>query len=645
VLHLLGDGRPTLTARLLSYLRLLGYSDSQSDQALANLTSSLLVRATDAEVYESSRRPTGLFVSEAGKYFRDNLLSNPDYLLSVVLDVPLEHSELRLAMRQMTGDDHRSADFILSLRSLVEYAGDVRKKETNQVFRLLKSRGSPELRRVTFSLRKGGLLLSCLRTALQQIVDRGHHAVSPRIKDATEGLHSVLKDLDQAIDTMESKLDEADNKGREERTQAPSDESRRVGDVEFGISLKPDAEGMALDVAVQTEGDRPIMLIGVMPADGEASFPQGTVAQPLLEDESGRWRRLEERARVELKAPSLTLPSGVQGLRLQGIGLSERTASRVGLLSPALVDGKFALQLRTPSQNGRRFEVQDIGKALTQTEVAELGRSIREKVSSATTSQFAEQLLIQGSRLATEVLTPHGRNILSTQYRAIDTLVVLVPEMGLDVPWEWLRPTPQHEDLDRRQLLCQQWRIIRWPASPVDAVHRLREADHTVAVGSLTTFGLGNSSAWRQELPTTLGELRAITDPFETIHLVGHYVEQNDELILKTGETRLVIGVDAAKAIPILSKGKCVILSGCSVGAAPHTTNLAIALANDYECFVWTPVVPIDERDASELDMKLHEYLRSSPQETVDNFFMSRNRTNGWTNVYVRYGFGAPDIN
>lgn len=639
VLQLLGDGRPMQTKALFRQMRLLGYVEEHIDIALARLTSTLLIRGTDVEVYAPNNRASSIYLTEAGAYYRNHLLANADYVLSAVLDVPLEHSELRrVQVRSREGSDV-AVDFVVALKSLVEYAAEARKTETNQIYRLLKHPSTPDLRRVAFALRKGGLMIRSLRDALLSLQDRGQYSNSPRVKEVLSELPAVIESLSRAVSSLESRLDDTEHKRSTSVPPMPAD-PRSLGEELVTLHYQADAEGVALSVRVDAPGPESPMLIGLIPsADASgAQPPQATVAYMGFEDSLSS-ADAASHGSFQLRAPSVTLKPDSGGqvphVSVQAVRLTDSSSKRIALLSPALADSKLILRLNTPSSVHRRLDNHDVGQPVDFRVLCDLGLQMTKRVGSCTSQKLAEELLIQGTRLAEVTLSAPGKNTVSSLLDFVDTLVVFVAETDLSIPWEWLRPTPQSP------MLCQKWNVIRWPASPIDAIYRIDEALSGIRAAPLKTFGLGEAPApWRASCEPSLAALNSTCVGAATVHLVGHYDPIEAEMVIEQQSGQLRVGRHGVAAIQPVPDCTNVILSGCEVGAETEARNIAVLLAQRYGCSVWTPLVAVDRSDVEQLDRDLALYLDGTTEPTLEQFFRRRNETRGLSAVYARYGFG-----
>lgn len=650
VLHLLGDSGSVQTEKMLSYLRLLGYGDDQSHVCLNRMIGSLLVRGTDSERYDARNPPSGLFLTEAGQYYRNYLLANPDYLLAAVLDVPLEHAEIAvLARTHKTSIEPKEIDFVLRLRSLVEYALEVKKKETNQVFRLLKLPSSAELRRVTFALRKGGLLLISIRDAMAALSDRGYYTTSNKVKAAIGDLPTIIDDLSNTISTLEDRLLQIENKGRANRLHVPTPQSRTVGSDEFLLTYGDDADGLTVNVQVSAHPGAAPMFIGVSAQDAGSEEVQVGVAYPVVGGPEPGQRasgRINSADRLETSALSLSnAGSKPLNVQIQALQLPRGDIKRIALLSPTMIDGKLILTFRTLSDTRRQADAHDVGKPIERKRLLELTGNALCRVGECSDEQIRESLLIQGTRLADELLSIAGKNTFCGCIGLIDTLVIFMAEADLAVPWEWLRPRSSVTD-KKSSMLCEHWNIIRWPAAEVDALYQLADAESPPLAAPLTTYGLrnGKNKTWRRKCPKTLSALREDCSKCATVHISGHYDGEDSQLQVGHESIELLLSADSVSAIRPVPEGCNVILSGCAVGAAEHNRNIALTLVRHYGCLVWTPLVAINEAQVEKIDQHLGDFIKDSPTATIVDFFRKLNAEVSWSNVYVRYGFGSKPV-
>jgi hypothetical protein len=188
-LCLLDRRENTPLTELLRWMELLGYPRSIVLKVLQRLAGPLLVRAADTDTFDINNRPAGLSLTDAGYYYRDHFLGNADYLVSTVLDVPLEHEALRNLV-DTTPAAKLGRLFTERVNSLLEYSRLVVEREARQVFGTLQGApASAELRRVADVLRRGGLLTRSLLRGLRAIAARSGNA--PPLRQGCSTLYTI----------------------------------------------------------------------------------------------------------------------------------------------------------------------------------------------------------------------------------------------------------------------------------------------------------------------------------------------------------------------------------------------------------------------------------------------------------------------
>lgn len=240
ILTLLSLSETVEVAELINCLALLDYPSDVVRACLHLLHGPLLIRATDTDMFDPSNPPTALYLTNAGKYYRNHLLKTADYLATAVLDVPLEHRGIRDMLDRdkealQSALSTTGAPFWLRIESLIEYAEEIANREGRQIRLLTRARPSERLRRMADLFQKGGLLTYDLHYALRNVIERGRSSASVGLRRNLDAIENRTIALANSLQNLEELLREIANRGRKApRTSPPPDYTQQFGPL--GIS-------------------------------------------------------------------------------------------------------------------------------------------------------------------------------------------------------------------------------------------------------------------------------------------------------------------------------------------------------------------------------------------------------------------------
>jgi hypothetical protein len=305
-------------------------------------------------------------------------------------------------------------------------------------------------------------------------------------------------------------------------------------------------------------------------------------------------------------------------------------------LSVNIEGGSWVLTLNVPSQD--RAEAVTLGVVKDPSTVQTWSKGRLNDVFMATASGLAvtDRLRTIGTELARRVMSPDGHNLLASYYGQVDTVILATNQT--DIPWELMCPPPDAGDL--LPLMCQQWRVLRWPANPLMGALCYQVADPRGMLGRLLSIGLpvAPDTPWRIAAPNDLQELRSVIARCDTLHLVGHW----ENGALHIAGTSMTLDAEMVRAYG-LAGPKSVFLSSCATGAEVLDANMALAFTVNQHAkrVVWSPLVTILESAAEEVDLMLATY-QENEELLVEEIVRKEMSSNPLLNLYVRYGLSRP---
>jgi hypothetical protein len=192
------------------------------------------------------------------------------------------------------------------------------------------------------------------------------------------------------------------------------------------------------------------------------------------------------------------------------------------------------------------------------------------------------------------------------------------------------------------KLLGQKAKVVRWSANALDAMYRLGKRFELTLCGTLHTLGLpvGRRLPWRTPCPPSLSELSQIIERATTVHMVGHFEDGRLLVRASKGTKSVELTADSLCSLALPGDPRSIVISGCGVGAADVTKNIASAISRRHGYCVWAPLVDIDEQDVELLDTSLAHFAREHADLSIEDFFSAQHEQLGWPSTYVRFGFG-----
>jgi hypothetical protein len=623
ILRLLASSRnPISTERLLQWTaQLRTYDVDGTVECLSMLLEAHIIGATDGEqISPGEPLPSGLFLTEAGRYYVDRLLSYTDYLTSVIVDVPLEHAALK---------DHNYDSFAARLQSLIEYAREVQNAENRQLRDLARHSTGPELARVVQSLANGGLLTSALHNGLSDALHRGRSTRSQPLLEVLPVVEEVVLEMEAWLVSAERSLAELRNKaGRsfpvpaqplligEEGVEAQLD-MRTVGDdLQMSVQLRGDVAGttfVAVTAPSASSGD----FLQAAPVGRPGAAPVQDGGSPGV-----------LRGEFPDVTPGFALTK--EQIRLQVVS-APGSLARVGLLAVDEDNGRVRVRLYT----GQEADP-SLGSGQSMAELVEWAAGELDRVSSLVTEglPFEDQLRALGTELCDRALSGDGARKLASSFGLLDTVVLCSNE--LQIPWELLCPPPT--ETDALPSVGDAWRVFRWPADPADGAMRYSLSDPRAPAGTLLSLGLdpeGRAEAHLRAPPARLKDVAHILAESDSVHLVGHW----DQGQLTFTGTRFRLDAALVRAFP-MPGARNVILSSCGAGAVEKSSSLPLALSlrSGAKRVVWSPIVKIREEDARQVDSYLSSFAKAYPDMLMEELIRDGRKTLPLLSLYVRYG-------
>ena len=627
-------------AQLLIWMGLLGYTNTVVLQILQQLAGPLLVRASNTEIFRVDSPPLALGLSEAGYYYRDHLLGNADYLISAVLDVPLEHEAFREFLEGAPDRVKSGRFFAPRVHSLLEYTNLVVDREARQVFGTLHTApASAELRRVADALRHGGLLTRSLLRGLTTIAERSANV--PNLRELLKDMEPNVSAIQSKAERIEKRLEELVNRGRRSPVQ---DNRTLLYSVGKSIIARLASRGDEAEVTVEIQlSSSDVVALIAMDIEVQGQrVTQSAVAIPRRRSGDRR----SQKGVVEATA-TLILP-GTDGISERSVrfGRTEisATSSRTLFLAPHQRDKCIQLFLYRLS-NGARGE--PLGPPVDLTQLEQVSAALTAKVNLYAGSGTLNYRFIKeaGTELARLVLDAPGANKLASLLPAHERVIIHSPEQEMVIPWEWLCPWPIGPQGVKP--LAQGLQAVRWVGSPFDAATSIHQWEGPRRVESLCTIGLGvdPDRPWRIQTPDDPEELVELSNKYDITHLVGHWNDFSNEVQIQgTRDAPLCLTCETVRTYPIGRNDASLILSVCKVGQLKRSANLAIAIADLRNVAVWTPLTSIRENDADHLDDDVAKFVVAARDAgflgrfSLGDFFRRRRQEHAWTHVYIRYG-------
>ncbi len=184
-------GRYVPRHQVLEWLAQAGFPDDVASAAMDHLLRRGLLFSPSKEV---SLSPTSeVMLSQAGSYYVDHLLFNPQYIYTAIFDVPLRHDRWHDAARDT---------FAIRIASIAEYLDEIVDVEISHLTRMCESpRENVELISIAHHART--LSRRVVDCALE-LVRRGRHARFERARETSEILNEPLIEITRRLDVLEA---------------------------------------------------------------------------------------------------------------------------------------------------------------------------------------------------------------------------------------------------------------------------------------------------------------------------------------------------------------------------------------------------------------------------------------------------------
>lgn len=617
---------PLSSKKLLRILLLLGHEEVTILNCLAVLHELLLIRSTNAEFVDpKGPLPSAFFLTESGRLFLNHLLSSKDYVLTVILDVPLEHSSLKKALRK----NPNHITFASQIDSLLEYTEKIMLDEEVQIERI-KVSNDKEYTILPLSFFKDGGLLSrhlveCLISALESATYSkvlSAYNAKTRIKRGIDSLSSWLASSEKLLDEI-----------YKERIAGKELSPRKISLNEYTeLFLQPVGNEILIKAALSWSNKVCGVLIGIIGQIDNKNIATATIAQ--IETKHDR-----SLINADFGAFSVDKTSAVK-LHTNAVISPLQKHKNLGLLSMNNL-GFDTMQLCLHVMTNDKKDSKDyrLGDEVSVKEVRDIVHNYYKTELRLDKAEILskEKIMILGTKLANLTMSPEGHNTLATQFNLIESLVVFSTDNDLTIPWEWLRPQPTGNHLEV-PVIGEIWDVTRWPITQqkdiVSYIAAQEQSDSEEGLSEICTIGLGadDSSDWRYEFPENLIELQMLVKNKCIVHLIGHCDKDTGNIQLGN----LTIDSDSISAFPLLGP-KYVIVSSCSSAVTPISSNAAITISKTSKASVFAPVVPISKDSAIHLDDELKRYIELNGNASVDKFFRDKKLSNPFFLMYIKF--------
>ncbi len=249
------------------------YNEGHVDIALKALLNSQLLSSPDHEF--KVQNVSHVSISESGRYYMEELLSDQTYLYEAVCDIPLEHHGWR----------HNShEDFHQRSKSIVEYLGAVIATEREECLAIHKSSQRAKLLGIVLH---SGLLSRRIHTCAKSVAEIGRRARSTKVIRVAEELDRELIKVNQLISEMEVKL-RSNTRAHNDRNitntpQNPKHSSWRLGDVgefvfEYPVELSPDSNNLLrAQLSLKFDNEPDVLMVHLVPERKDNGANIGTL--------------------------------------------------------------------------------------------------------------------------------------------------------------------------------------------------------------------------------------------------------------------------------------------------------------------------------------------------------------------------------
>lgn len=624
----------TGTASLYTWLSVFRYEPPTIRTCLRMLHRSLLITAQDREQWEvAGPEPRAFCLTDAGVYWQRYLFSDPDYLSTCILDVPLEHAAVARWFRDPRNVG-RAPTFAVRLCSLLEYLADVAAREMRHAVALRDARASSARRKVAECLLKGGLLTGALLTALRTIEV---NSVSTVVPDVARMLPEVRKAITQRsgdLQEMKGVLESAIATSRKYPSRPTERTDYQGGWGQCQLSAAPAGDDIVLGLEVSPAVEVRSAVVRVTAQQMGTTYSQAIPATHLPSDDA-KFRSSGQKGPLKGGA-IISGPGAVNDpakYHVQVLLGRQSGRDNVGLICCDSYGERLRLRFQPSIFSADYFT---ISGDLKVPDVKELSKRARDKISTLVLSgqRFDDELIASGLDLACKILTDVGMNRLGALYRTISTLLV---ESCFDgIPWEWMTLQTPHEVAAELPALGDALRVVRWDTSVgrgIAGVVGLVLGEQLRPLHPIKTVGLNGTGKLSLATPR---DLQKAGSKCGTLHIIGHATPDGLEL-----SDRLTLDFENMRAFPPRDVGN-VVLSVCEgasgTSSEDATCSVAARLSEYWGCVCWAPLVVLTQDVVENLDSDMRDFKKDTGSTTMDEFMRERRKENALIRLYVRYG-------
>ena len=628
LLSLLADHEPKETNILLRWMDVFNYERRLVMEALNALRKGHLVYGSDLDVdWSLENSPEYCGLTDSGKYFLNTLLPSADYLLAVIMDVPLEHR----AITRFSLDS-----FTSRLYSLMEFLKEVKERENAQITELKRRTNGPELRVVTDRLRNGGTLTAKILNGFKEAITRARNSEPLRVREVASELQSAVQEYKDLVELMEISLFELRRKAI--RHDWPDEIPKLVTPSNAGSQLTADftsvGDSFEVDLKLEIPSEESKANMGALISiSDQGSDKQLGVAYLNKSEEPGDHPIAT--ANLVGKGVWVPAPENMTATPKAGVLLIEKTGGTVGILS--------VVHRRTGGAQLEFCVWRDCEPLSTKKIIGEIKDcdglcAWAEKKLKEVKQLLDRNLPIEvklrgiGAELAEKVLNAPGRELLLQVVHEVKTCLIATEMRG--IPWEWLIL----EASSGAKSISDLWDTIRWPPEDgTKAFHRVSVGTGAKVAQPFLTIGLvpKEDRAWYLGVPQHAGELIQWLHQGGAKHVVAH-VNEEQLYVIGLDELHVTHGDLFGSPPAIEDRPDGIVLSACGAGALDDP-NLAVMLAVRWCCRVWAPLTDITTTHAAAVDHYLSDQVINS-KLTLPRAMREGRAWEPLLKLYVQYG-------
>jgi len=656
VLLFIGNFKYIYTPKLTNMLMMLGYEERGIWSCLKKLSESLLIRPIDRVKFDDDAPPSRFHITAAGNFYIDNLLHNPDYMLSVTFDIDLQHTELSRFLRSRKKIDGLEVPVKYNLSSAMEYIDLIADKEKEQLRRLSTATIDNEKLywELVATIHHYGSFSKRLISTLQQFIRR----------TVTSSRSKKMRNLTEAI--LEEWIPSRENLAREiEEILKSRIEELKYDNLSSGSVVRQHYQDEVSDLNMRwlnltdhidieysrfRSNSKEILMSFLFKSVHGTQFR----AVRLDKDSDLESQRTMFKGTLkDVACPSGEIPKLESS---ETISLDQRSEKNVGMLAlnedVLLPSAGSGGSTHRPFVNGISLEFHDFNTAheLVPEKVGEINDleefepNIRGKIEQLNAKAVSNQLSYRdirdfGAWLATKILIGNGENYFISNYQKLETVLLCSAREEMVIPWEWLNPRQQRGKANF-PVLCDAARTIRSTTGVARSAWTLSKLDEESIPKSFATFGLSLSDkdlAWRRST-RTIDELYDEIAEFDIVHIVGHYNVEDQRLEIETPDDEIIcLTLDNIIGTALGKPGQVLILSACEVGMATEPVNLGMTIASTSNCSVWCPVLKVTKSFCLDLDLRLSEIIGQCSENSTQIFRELRDQF-PLAYAYIRFG-------